>query len=187
MFDHSGDSFTEYTWGQRTCRAFAGTHSAWAVGGGDDGEGLVCGSNYPHNAESAMIYGPFSLADASDAQVTMQAWINSEADDVLFRGVLTDGVHFHGYSTHGQVRDWRELNIDLTDVPTLGYLPGQPQVWLALVFSSNGDTNDAEGAFVDDVRIDKYVGAPPRSLAPTGASRSARRSADTVASWSVIR
>lgn len=42
-------------------------------------------------------------------------------------------------------------SLNLASVPTLGNLLGRSQVWVALVFSSNGLTAYAEGGYVDDV------------------------------------
>ena len=66
--DNSADPKV-YQWGRRDCQPLTGSYSAWAVGGGADGELLPCASTYPDNVQTTMIYGPFSLADAKMAQV----------------------------------------------------------------------------------------------------------------------
>ena len=156
----------EYHWARRDCRPYAGGHSGWAVGGGTDGAALACGSNYPDNAISRMIYGPFSLADATAADLTFKLWLNLEpGDDYFSWSASIDGSEFFGYAALGTSGDWVEKTLDLTDVPTLGNLMGQPQVWIALDFISDASGNAAEGAYVDDIVLQKYVPTQP-SLAP---------------------
>ncbi len=59
--------FEQYYWAKRNCRAYAGSNSGWAMGGGSIGAGLPCYSNYIDYAYSWMIYGPFSLSGATAA------------------------------------------------------------------------------------------------------------------------
>ena len=58
VFDNSGSQNSQYLWGKRACRPFAGGFSGWAVGGGASGSSLPCGSNYPNNADAWMVGGP---------------------------------------------------------------------------------------------------------------------------------
>ncbi len=69
----------EYYWAARNCQVFEGNSSGWAVGGGANGGGLSCGSNYPNNAESWMVYGPFSLENATAAGMNFKLWTNTES------------------------------------------------------------------------------------------------------------
>lgn len=167
--DNSGLT-TEYYWGKRTCRPYNGTYSAWSVGGGVDGSSLDCYSNYPDNAFSWMIYGPFSLVDAADAELIFKFWVNSETTyDKLFVGASINEYNYYGVSVSGSY-DWTERNFDLTNVYTLGDLRGQPQVWIALVFSSDSSDNFSEGAYVDDVQLLKYIAdvtTPTHTITPT--------------------
>jgi hypothetical protein len=159
-----------YYWGKRTCQPNGGGYSGWAVGGGD-GSYLPCGNNYPNNVEGWMVYGPFSLADASDAELTFKLWLDVEYDyDLVFRGASIDDYSYYGWSTTGYSAGWVDSELDLTNVPTLGDLTGEPNVWIALVFFSDFSTVRPEGAYVDDVLLRKYVGtmaAPPTG--PRGA------------------
>ncbi len=70
----------EYYWAKRTCRPKTGTYSGWAVGGGANGSGLPCGSEYANNTFSWLIYGPFSLVGATDAETLYDTWFKSELD-----------------------------------------------------------------------------------------------------------
>ena len=159
VFDnYDGDG--EYYWGKRDCRVYAGSYSGWAVGGGADGATLSCGSNYPDNAQSWMIYGPFSLADAIAGDLTFKLWLNSETDyDDIFWGASTDGSGFYGHFSTGDSGGWVDKTLDLTDVPTLGDLTGEQEVWIALIFYSDSSINYAEGAHVDNIVLRKYVPA----------------------------
>ena len=69
VFDNEPGS-GEYHWAKRDCKAYSGVYAGWAVGGGGDGAGLSCGADYPDDADAVMIYGPFSLADATAADLT---------------------------------------------------------------------------------------------------------------------
>ena len=176
VWDNNGTSYGEYTWGKRTCRPYAGSYSGWGVGGGAQGAALNCGSHYPHNANGWMVYGPFSLMDAARAELQSKLWLYTEPDnDYMLRGASVDGVHFYGYATSGNTQGWADRSLDLSNVPTLGNLLGRSQVWVALVFASNGSTTYAEGGYVDDVVLRKcYRECPSGSGASTAAGRQAQ-------------
>ncbi len=166
VFDNDGATNGEYFWAQKDCRPYAGSYSAWVVGGGTDGSILPCGSDYPNDAKSWMIYGPFSLADATDAEFRFMYRLNSELSfDLLFAGASIDGTQFYGASTSG-TNDWTERIFDLTTVDTLGDLTGEAQVWVVIAFQSDFSITFPEGAYVDDIEVRKYVGDEP-TLTPT--------------------
>lgn len=153
-----------YTLGQRSCRAYSGSQAGWLVGGGAGAE-LGCQSAYPRHVEAWAVYGPFSLAGASAAELAFQVWLNSEPEyDGLFAGASTDGVSFHGYTVTGNSAGWRPYRLDLGAVPELGNLAGQEKVWVALIFVSDGVVRMQEGAYIDDIVLRKYVGAPTEVL-----------------------
>jgi len=172
VFDNDGETNGTYYWAQKDCRPYAGSYSAWVVGGGADGSALGCGSDYPDYANSWMVYGPFSLVDATDAEFRFMYWLNSEPTyDVLFAGASIDGSDFYGAITSG-ASDWTERIFDLTDVYTLGDLTGEAQVWVVIAFQSDLSIHDSEGAYVDDIEVRKYVGGGPTST-PTATSTAA--------------
>lgn len=157
VFDGNDGTGGEYYWAKSDCRSFNGSYAGWAVGEGNDGGALACGSNYPDDALSWMVYGPFSLTDAIDAELLFQWWLNTEDGfDELFVGASINGTNFYG-SSAGGVYDWSAGNFDLTNVYTLGDLTGEPQVWISFVFYSNSTTNMAEGVYVDDIVLHKEV------------------------------
>jgi hypothetical protein len=171
VFDFS-DGRGEYYWNKADCRAFSGEHSGWAVGGGDDGRSLPCGSSYPDHAESWMVYGPFSLADASAAELRFHYWLNTaESDDFLFWGASINLDHTYGdifgWPEWGDSGGWRQGIFDLTAVPGLGDLSGEPDVWVVFIFSSDGGNSAAEGAYLDDILLRKNVsGSETTALTP---------------------
>jgi hypothetical protein len=153
--------YGEYYWGKRNCNPFLGSYSAWAVGGGADGGSLPCSSNYPSNAISWMIYGPFSLADATDAEMLFEVWVNTEPasppdiyDAVCWMASI-NGINFSGDCMYGDSSGWVDQVLDLTNVTDLGDLTGQPNVWVAFYFFSDGSLEYVEGAFVDAVLLRK--------------------------------
>lgn len=162
--------FGEYTWAKRTCRPSGGSASGWAVGGGANGSALPCGAAYPNGASSWLVYGPFSLADATDAELRFRYWLNSEPDwDVLFWGASVDGKNFYGMADEtGNSGGWQTEAFDLTNVYILGDLRGEAQVWIGFAFESDISETVAEGAYVDDIVLRKMTGtlAEARSAAP---------------------
>ena len=169
-----------YVLGPRACRAFSGSQSGWVVGGGA-GAGLGCKSAYPRHVESWMVYGPFSLAGASDAELAFQLWLNSEPEyDGVFCGASIDGVEFHGYSVTGNSAGWVQHALNLRAVPELGDLAGQEEVWIALLFVSDGVVRMQEGAYIDDIVLRKYVGTLadlPEEVAPALGGTAQRKEA----------
>jgi len=150
----------EFYWGKRSCRAYAGSYSGWAVGAGAQGSSLPCGSIYPNDAESWMVFGPFSLADAAAADLSFKLWLNSESTyDVMCRFASTDGSNFSGTCTFGNTAGWIDRVLDLNNVYNMGSLLGQPNVWIALNFSTDATINYAEGGYVDNVVLRKCTGA----------------------------
>ncbi|MGD8474858.1 MAG: choice-of-anchor J domain-containing protein, partial [Anaerolineae bacterium] len=148
--DNSDDGY--YFWGKRNCRSYGGSYSGWAAGAGDSY--LSCGSDYRDNMSSWMIYGPFSLAGASGAELTFKLWLNSEQDfDFLCRYASTDGSSFSGSCTHGYSAGWIDRTLDLS-----GYA-GQPNVWIALRFVSDDSVTYPEGAHVDNIEVRKWSGS----------------------------
>jgi len=157
FLDRNGATNGEYRWARRTCRPYAGSYSGWAVGDGTDGAALACGASYPDNAQSWMVYGPFSLADAAAAQLEFEAWFNGVSSDELCYGASSDDLNYSAICLTAQTGGWTSLALDLGSQEAGSQL-GKPQVWVALVFLSDGSDHAAEGAYVDDVIVRKRVG-----------------------------
>ena len=162
VFDNNGATGGEYYWDDRTCQSYAGSYSGWGVGGGAQGAALACGSDYPHDAYSWLYYGPFDLEDVIAGELVFKLWLYTELDnDYVSYVASVDGVHFNGgYRISGNTQGWDEVTLNLAEVPNMGNLLGESQVWVAIIFSSNSSVNYAEGGYVDDVVIRKCFRGP---------------------------
>jgi hypothetical protein len=156
-----------YRWGAETFRPFSGTRSGWCAGGSESGSFPDLKpqfDNYSDNMNSLMIWGPFNLAAARDAWVDFHYWHETEAccDDFFWGASIDDGL-YHGYLVSGSSAGWQQERFDLTNVPTLGDLTGEAQVWVAFVFTSDFSIA-LEGAYVDDITIERVVPNTPPSV-----------------------
>jgi hypothetical protein len=143
-----------YQWGKHSCRAYEGSYSAWAVGGGSSGSGLLCGADYPNASRTWMDYGPFSLADATTAEMQFMFWANTESNyDWLCWGASTDGANFDLTCKSGTSGGW------LDEIFDLSYYLGDSQVWITFEFESDSSVSFSEGAYVDNVEIRKCTGS----------------------------
>ncbi len=149
-------SATAAQWGTSTQRASGGADSVWCAAGGSTPG--TPGGNYFPSMNTAMVYGPFSLADAAQATLSFDFWLRSEKTDLLEFLVSVDGANFLGSVISGDVstssgfwfRDTLNL-AELSDLPVLG----SPEVWLAFAFTSDRSVQK-EGAYIDNVVIKKF-------------------------------
>ena len=153
-----------------------GSKSIWPAGFAETGSPSLnpcpgSDNNYPANLDVVLKYGPFSLADAQDASLDFFYRFDSpDPDDVFFWGASIDGVNFHysepvtGSHAAGPFPNNHNFaGFDLTAAPNLGDLSGQPQVWIALRFVSDGDSETGAGPFVDAIRLRKNI-EPKRTI-----------------------
>ena len=113
-----------------------------------------------------MTYGPFSLSNTTAADLRFKLWTNSETDyDKVCRFASIDGVNYWGNCTSGNTGGWIDRVLDLSNVYTLGNLLGQPNVWIAIVFSSDSSATFAEGGYVDNIVLRK---CPSGGTCPAG-------------------
>lgn len=167
LLDGDGAANGDYTWAKRDCLFNAGAHAGWAVGGGANGSALSCWSDYPANAESWMLFGPFSLVGATNARMDFKAWVNTELDvDGVCAYASADAVQFHGICASGNSGGWTDGSLDLTDIYMLGDLTGEPDVYVAFLFVSDAVNTFAMGALVDDIVLRKNVPASAESARP---------------------
>src|SRR5579859_59523 len=172
-------AFAEYLWGKSACRASSGASSAWAMGGGSQGSSLACGASYINDANSWMIWGPFSLANATAANLTAQLWLKTETGPSADSACLmasTDGNTFYtdnaGTCFSGDSGGFMPVTLNLNDMSTLGNLDGQSNVWIAIIFQSDASGNMPEGAYVDDLLLQQCTGgACAAGSAPARAGR----------------
>lgn len=153
------DVGSDPTWSPTTYRAHTGSWSGYCVG-----STVAPPGPYPNNAVASMIYGPFSLVDAVDARLDVQAWISTEPGfDSLGIYASTDGTHYYGAGWSGGWAGWAggdgfiNIAFDLEDVYVLGDLTGEPQVWVSLNFFSDSSVV-YEGVYVDEVVVEKITG-----------------------------
>jgi bacillolysin len=145
-----------YTFGKRDCRVYDGSYGAWAVGGGANGSALACKSNYPNNVVTRLTFGPFSLAGATAAELRYKLYLYTWGWDYFAHFASVDGTNFYGWDAgSGWISTWDDRVFDLSNVPTLGNLLGQPSVWIRLRFVSDGSMNYPDGAAVDNVVLRK--------------------------------
>ena len=135
------------TWDDESYRPYRGYWSGWCAGSTRTPPGP-----YPSSMNAWMIYGPFSLTDATVAYLDFWYWLDSEANyDFFFFGASTDGINFSGFSYSGPQRFWYEDGLDLT--PYCGF----SSVWIGFQFRSD-ETYQYEGAYLDDILLVKYSG-----------------------------
>lgn len=151
---YANNGYTDAYWDDESCKSQAGSWSGFCAGAGT--QGVTCGSNYPANMNGWMVYGPFSLENTSAATVTFWDWLATETNiDYLRYMVSINGSQFYGYQTSGNTNNsWEQRVFDLANVPSLGNLCGQKQVWIAFQFTSDGSVNNP-GAYIDEIDIDK--------------------------------
>lgn len=149
------------TWDDDNYKPHGGGRSAWCANGGTGGRDPAY-NDYANNMSAWMIYGPFDLSDASAAEFTFYYWLDTEQDyDWFLYRASSDRAYWGEYKTSGSSGDqWRYRQFNLCDVPGLGNLCGQPQVWIAFKFESDGSVTN-QGVFVDDITLRKQVSTPP--------------------------
>jgi len=161
-------NFDLYYWGQSTCRAYSGQHSAWIAGDaivGDTPTHPPCGTPYFNTMGTIMIAGPVNLTYVSKGEYKTQVWANlAPGDEVCLKVAAIDESgacdtnvmgtdYFHGVCRSGQTNGWETLTLDLAHVPTLGNVLGQERVCLAVIFQADKTVTRPEGAYVDDVSL----------------------------------
>lgn len=165
LSDESNTDGGEYLWGKRNCRPRTGSFAGWSVGGGANGGTLSCSANYPNNANTWAIYGPFDLSSATSASLTFHLWGRTAGAagcpwDYLFVGSSTNGTEFSngtrycgdwtgGDAGNGYYQDTLDLNSRL----------GQSQVWIGFSFFSNASVTN-NGFTIDDITFN--VISPPQ-------------------------
>ena len=153
MFDANSASGRDY-WDDLTCRSHNGSWSIWAADIGD----MVDCNLYDNNMQAWMIYGPFDLSDAQDAELNFYYWNYSESGYDYFKWLASsNGSSFNGFKTSGNTGGWVSKNFDLSS-----YI-GDSSVWIAFKFDSDPSIT-YEGAYVDDIVLRKVVAPQTYSL-----------------------
>jgi hypothetical protein len=144
------------TWAVDEYKPHDGEKSAWCAKGGTLGIEPET-NNYANQMAAWMIYGPFDLSDASNAELVFYLWLNSESEHDYFQWMAsTNGTNFYGLETTGNKNGWIKEVLDLKSVYTIGNLCGESKVWIAFIFESDSSVTN-KGAFVDDILLRKKV------------------------------
>jgi uncharacterized repeat protein (TIGR02543 family) len=143
--DNSG--VTGVCWDDDTYRPYGGSWSAWAANGCVNGLDPYT-SYYVDNMDSWMTYGPFSLSGVSAADFDFMYWNSSEYGfDYFSWCASSDGVTYYCTRVSGDSAGWQSVYYDLS-----AYL-GDPSVYIAFIFTSDGSAHSYDGAFVDNITI----------------------------------
>jgi hypothetical protein len=150
----------QWFWGKRDCRAYSGQSSAWAFGGGDDGEITPCGAEYPNTLGSMMYHAqPTDLSYVSKGEFSMKVWADlAPGDEVCAKVAPLEygdclGEQYYGVCRSGKTNGWEDLTLNLADVPTLGNVLGEEALCFAVIFQANASGARPEGAYVDDISL----------------------------------
>jgi len=161
------EEFGIYLWDVSTCRVYAGQQSAWAYGGGDDGDLLPCGAPYPDEYSLGTMLNqtmPIDLEYVAKGEYSAKVWTNlPPGDEVCLKVSLLDMAFstdcdygasgYYGVCRSGMTNGWEDLKLDLSNVPTLGNVLGQSRVCVAITFKAEEGDSRPEGAYVDDVSM----------------------------------
>ena len=158
VYDKDGATNGELFWDEEDFKSYEGNYSAWPASGGANSRQPV--QLYTNNMASWMVYGPFSLEDASAATLSFKYWLTSEEDhDFLLILASTDNITYHGYGKSGFFPEWHYQEFDLTTWPIFGDLTGEESVWLAFAFASDASTVGI-GPFIDYINLKRYKVIP---------------------------
>ncbi len=136
-------------WSDCNDMAYEGSWSGHCADGGADN----VENGYQNNMNTWMVYGPFSLADCSDAELNYNVWYDTESNYDYFKVYAsTDGQAYWGLHYDGQSNGWESHSFDLTDVYEIGDVTGLNNVWIAFAFTSDV-SNTAQGAYIDNVNL----------------------------------
>ena len=160
--DSSADGWG-YTWDNDPYTYHNGNGSGWCAGGQyKSNPDMSAPGPYPNDERGWLVYGPFDLSDATDAELLFHHWTHTEMDDdYLFVGASINGTNFYGDLLSGNWASscggWCSVNFDLTNVYMLGNLCGESQVWITFKFHSDSIITN-EGSYLDDITLHMQTG-----------------------------
>jgi hypothetical protein len=147
------DAYWDDAWSSGGARVHGGSWSGYCAYGGTDY--VSPPGPYPANMQGAMVYGPFTLHDALDAELNFWHWTLTEGTfDKFAVYASVDGVNWYGTEWSGDQGGWQPYSFDLTNVYTLGNLCGERQVYVMFWFSSD-ESFEYEGTYLDDIVLQK--------------------------------
>lgn len=155
VFPNEWALYGDPTWDDESYRPHNGSWSGYCVGSSVSPPGP-----YPPDADAWMVYGPFSLVGATQAEFSFYRWVVTEEDyDFLYWGWSTDGLNFLGYSVSGSHGSWTAQTCDIDTACA------EDSVWIAFYFHSD-ESSQYEGAYIDDIVLRKYTETGQPDLAP---------------------
>ncbi len=165
--DDNGTENGDYEWGRTNCDAWEGTYSGWCAAGGDDAL-VACSDSYPDSCESWLKYDiPMDLSNAAAAGASFKYKVNSESGkDFLYWGISLNGRDFSLIGFSGD-HHWHEMSVDFfNDFAELKDPNNRNTVYFTIIFESDGENSDGQGAFIDDLFIYKVPKeyTPPQNM-----------------------
>lgn len=144
------------TWGRTSYRKSTGSYSIWCAAGGSGA--VAPGGSVPVNTSGGAVIGPFDLTNATSGTFAFDLWLQTELNADQFKWLAASGCStadtcsFSGLQTSTNTSGFQRRTQDLANWGSAGSLLGKSNVWIALVYTSNG-SNQYEGAYVDNVSL----------------------------------
>ncbi|HGJ64348.1 TPA: T9SS type A sorting domain-containing protein [bacterium] len=139
--------------------------SAWCGRNGTYGIDPFDFPYYDNLMNTELRYGPFSLANATQAKLRFWHWTRTESTyDYFGWYVSIDGTNYYGTRISGTYYPWKCIELDFSNVPVLGNILGAQNVYVKFKFTSDVSVF-YEGTFLDDIIIEKNTN--PRSTTQT--------------------
>jgi hypothetical protein len=151
-FDNNGGTGGQVCWDDDDWIHFKGSWSGASMNGCANGVDPNY-YYYPNNMDSWMVNGPFSTVGARAGKLNFKYWNQSEKNwDYLWWCASANGSTFYCVRVSGNSNGWKSGNLNLKNVPGYGNMLGDPSVWAAWRFTSDGSFVD-DGAFVDNAAV----------------------------------
>jgi len=149
--------YHDLCWGADDHMPYKGHMSAWIAAGCGDGYDPDVYPFYADDMWTEMVY-PMDLSGVRSASVRFQ--YNSDVEfgyDFFYWCASPDyGSNWYCNFQTGDTRRWRQVNVDLANVPGYGSMLGAPGFGFMWGFYSDGSVT-YEGTYVDAIKI-KAVG-----------------------------
>ena len=144
-----------YTWGRSNFTATEGNYSIWCASKDLAGAPRIFpAGNYANNMSAWAVLGPINLQYCTEATLSLDLWyVISDADRVHIMADIGNG--YQGVQFTGNSNGWTTKEFDLANWPGIGNMLGEPDVYIAFRFYSNGATAST-GAFIDNVKLNKF-------------------------------
>jgi len=137
-------------------------HSAGCAAGGSGA--ISCGEEYPNLMNTFMTAGPFPLGDSYNSAGILECILNQNSEtefDTFFMLISLNGVDgWTGFEYRGVFTN-KTISMDLANVPFLGNVLHEPEIWVSFGFRSNASVVDVNGAQIDDVLLAVVKSDPP--------------------------